>query len=226
MPGRIDAVIFDFDGLVLDTETVVYESWRRVYRAHGHDLPIEAWIAHLGMPSTTFDHHADIEQLADVQLDRDEVRQQRDAYVYATLDAYDALPGVIDWIKACEDMGLKRAVCSGSSHRWVERHLNRLGLLDRFQTIVCGEDTTEHKPEPAPFLETARQLDVEPTRCLVLEDSLNGIRAAKAAGMWAAAVPTEMTARLNFTEADRVIASLAEQSLSHLIASLEAGGVG
>jgi len=214
---KLQALIFDFDGLILETETPVWSSWRAIYQEHGHDVPIEDWIECLGRSSDYSDFHGRLERLTGRTFDRAALKQRRQEMVMQVLADRQPMPGVSDWLDAAAGRGLGLAVASGSSHRWVEGHLERLGLIDRFQTIVCAEDTGRHKPDPAPFMLTAERLGVDPGRCIVLEDSPNGVTAAKAAGMIAVAVPTEMTAPLAFENADWRIDSLAAVSLDDLL---------
>ncbi|MBS3822009.1 MAG: HAD family hydrolase, partial [Phycisphaerae bacterium] len=212
-----EAIIFDFDGLILETETPVWSSWRAIYQEHGHDVPVEDWIACLGRSSEYSDFHGKLERLTGRSLDRGALKQRRTEMVMARLVEQPPQPGVVDWLDAAARRGLMLAVASGSSHRWVEGHLERLGVIGRFHTIVCADDTERHKPDPAPFTLAAEKLSVPPGRCIVLEDSPNGITAAKAAGMTAVAVPTEMTAPLAFDNADWRIDSLADVTLDELL---------
>ncbi len=213
----IEAVIFDFDGLVLETEMPQYNAWRRAFEQHNLELPIEHWIEILGRSSHYADFPGQIAKLTGQPIDRDEITRRVRTESLEEVESLPVLPGVVDRIDEAEQMGLRLAVCSGSSREWVAGHLGRLGLLRRLPTHICSEDTTHHKPEPDPYLKTAEKLDVEPSRCLVFEDSLNGITAAKAAGMLAVAVPTEMTASSDFADADLVVSSLAQLSIAEML---------
>jgi HAD superfamily hydrolase (TIGR01509 family) len=213
----IEAIIFDFDGLVLETEMPVYTAWKEIYAEHGHPLPIEDWIDCLGRSSEYSDFHGRLEKLVGRELDRGSIRVRREAAARAKIDADPLLPGVIDWLDEAAELGLRRAVASGSSHRWVEGHLAQRGLLDRFEHVVCAEDTERHKPHPDPFLKAAELLGVEPASCLVLEDSPNGITAAKAAGMRCIAVPSQITRPLDLSHADQRVESLEELSLREAV---------
>jgi putative hydrolase of the HAD superfamily len=128
--------------------------------------------------------------------------------------------GIVDRLDEARQKGLKVGVASGSPREWVVGHLTRRGLVDHFQMIICCEDTTEHKPRPAPFLAVAGGLKVEPADCLVLEDSPNGIRSAHLAGMKAVAVPNPLTRTMEFPGADLVIESLSQTTLGKLAEKL------
>lgn len=215
--SHVDAIVFDFDGVILDTETHVFESWRQQFTRRGHDVSLETWIECLGRPGNFRDYHAMLEELTGETFDRDKLTAERKDYVARRLDGRGPMAGVVDWLDAAAARGLKLAVASGSSHGWVDGHLDRLGLLDRFDTIVAGEDTTEHKPEPAPFLEAARRVGAAPARCIAIEDSPNGIASASAAGMFALAVPTAMTEGLDFPGASMTAESLVDASLADVL---------
>lgn len=216
----IDALIFDFDGLVLDTEMPLYTSWKAVYVEHGQDLPVERWVDVLGRGSSYFDFHGHLEQLSGRTLDRGATADRVKAEARRKIEAAVVRPGVVERLDEAAAIALPVAMASGSSRGWVTGHLERLGLLDRFNPIVTHEDTQRHKPHPDPFALAAEKLGVAPARCLVFEDSPNGIEAAKAAGMRCAAVPNEITAPLPLDKADLRLGSLAEATLDEIIGRL------
>ena len=131
------------------------------------------------------------------------------------------LPGVVDYLDAADRRGMKLAVASSSSRDWVEGHLTRLGLIQRFEAICTKDDVPRVKPDPALYLLAAERLGVSVQRALVLEDSRNGLLAAKAAGVRCVVVPNAVTSGLNFDEADYWLMSLDEMSLDNLLAILE-----
>lgn len=216
----IEAVIFDFDGLVIETETPLYNAWRRAFQERGVDLDIERWIEVLGRSSVYFDFPGHLEELSGQPVDRDALQKHVRTEALDVIEQQPILPGVTDRLDEIEAMGLFVGLCSGSSREWIAGHLGRLGLLSRFPERVCRDDTVLHKPEPAPYLKTAERLGVEPSRCLVFEDSPNGVNSAKAAGMLAVAVPTEMTRNEDFSAADLVVGSLAELTLAEMLNKL------
>ncbi len=212
-----EALIFDFDGLVIDTEMPQYRAWRTIYAEHGHDLPIDHWVACLGRGPDTYDFYGQLERWTGEPLDRQALRDRKDALAGEAIAAEPIRPGVERYLADAPGLGLKLAVASGSRRFWVEGHLRRLGLREHFGVVVTNEDTERHKPDPDPFLETARRMGVDPARCVVLEDSPNGLLAAKAAGMVGVAVPTAMTAPLDLSAAALRIGSLADLSLAQLL---------
>ena len=132
----------------------------------------------------------------------------------------EALPGVVDWLDEAHDLGLAVAVASSSHLEWVQGHLERLGLIDRFACLSCFDDVMHPKPAPDLYLAACESLGVAPEKAVAVEDSRNGILAAKAAGMAAVAVPHGLTAHLDFSEADLRLSSLAELPLSEALTRL------
>jgi HAD superfamily hydrolase (TIGR01509 family) len=213
-----EALVFDFDGLIVDTETSEFETVREVYVAHGIDLTIEEWSHRLG---THARHWADeLEDAVGPLPDREAMLLQRREVHHARAFAEPALPGVERLIAEAVDRGLKLAVASSSDEWWVSGHLERLGLLDHFACFGCHNDELRAKPAPDVYRHVCETLQVEPSRALALEDSLHGVRAARAAGLRCVAVPGALTRHLDLSEADLVLESLADQSLDGLLARI------
>lgn len=213
----IRAIVFDFDGLILETERPQYEAWRQVYASYHRPLPEQAWLDVMGKPVRIdlFPRRLAAELQRD--LDLDAVIAQYRLVVARRLAEQPTQPGVREIIRGARAMDMPLAVASGSTRRWVDGHLERLGLLEHFQCTVCCEDTDSHKPDPAPYLHACELLGVEPAQSLALEDTALGVTAAKAAGMLAVAVPTGMTADQNFDHADLRLATLADLPLSEIL---------
>jgi HAD superfamily hydrolase (TIGR01509 family) len=217
----IRALIFDFDGLIIDTESTELLAWEEVYLEHECELTPEAWGDCIGRPPGFFDPATHLASLTPVAIDPaqigDAVRQKARAMAYEQ----PLLPGVSRWIADAGDLGLAIGIVSSSSRSWVESHLERLGIRDRFRHLVCREDTLLHKPDPAPYRQMAEALGVEPSEAIVLEDSPNGVAAAMAAGMWCIAVPGPVTRQLEFGPATKMIDSLDSLSVREMIASIK-----
>jgi HAD superfamily hydrolase (TIGR01509 family) len=212
----IRALVFDFDGLILETEVPVLESWRREYEALGMELPVATWLETIGTADHEFDPLTHLEQLTGRKLDHASLTRRRKRYRDALLHAQDTLPGVREWIRDARAAGLKLGVASSSSRAWVAGHLSRLGLGEGWDTICCADDVQNTKPDPALYLLACANLGVAPAEALALEDSMNGVKAAHAAGMRVAAVPATLTARMDFSEADLVLESLAAADLAEV----------
>jgi HAD superfamily hydrolase (TIGR01509 family) len=215
------AVIFDFDGTILDTETPEFEAWQAAYQTHGVVLPADLWRSVIGLGATDgaarFHPGAHLEELLGRPLSDDE-RTARRAHYYAMIDAQSVRPGIETWLADAQRLGIFVAVASSGTRGWVRGNLERLGLLTRFGAVFCGDDVARTKPWPDLYIAAAAALGVRPENAIAIEDSPNGIRAAKAAGCFCIACPNPMTAPLDLYEADRIVASLADLSLESLLA--------
>lgn len=212
-------IVFDFDGLILDTEAPVYDAWQEIYGEHGVTLPFEKWAECIGTVDA-FDPCADLQATLGRALDAASLEERHRVRTDALIAGQAILPGVREYVEAADRMGLALGVASSSSRRWVEGHLARLGLRERFQVIRCADDVPRVKPDPALYLAVLEATGVRPGEALALEDSPNGVLAAKRAGLTCVAVPNPLTARLNLAAADLRLGSLAEVPLPELLARL------
>lgn len=217
---RVEAVIFDFDGLVVDTESPAYAAWLALYAEHGVTLALERWVECVGSSIARFDPVQHLTELTGRTFDREALIADKERRKAEVCNSQPLLPGVLHRLDEIARLGLKVAVASSSGRAWVTGHIARLGLDGRFPVIKTREDVARIKPFPDIYLATAKALAVEPRRCLVFEDSANGVRAAKAAEMRCFAVPNPITRGLDFSEADGVLTSLAATSLAALIAEI------
>jgi len=203
----IKAFVFDFDGLILDTEEPVYRSWLEVYQAHGQELPFDRWIQIVGSSTATFDPKGHLEQRLGRALAQ-EVLDRRIERCTALVRAQPILPGVVELIDSAREAGLHVGVASSSTRQWVNGHLERLGLLERFDCVRCRDDVALVKPAPDLYLAVVECLGVAPSEALAIEDSPNGIAAAKAAGLRCVAVPNVITGGLDLSHADVILPTL------------------
>lgn len=210
MQSPFRALLFDFDGLIVDTEWSIYDAWRRTFRDHGHSLPLETFNQCIGTDFETWSPKTHLEELTGNAIDWHALDDERQASIEKNLDGAPAMPGIEDAVRAAKTAGLSLAVVSSSSHRWVDGWLKKIDLFHQFDTTVCRDDAPRIKPAPDLYLEAAQQLDLPPATCLVIEDSVNGIKAARAAGMPNVAIPNRVTACCDFSLADRVLQSAAE----------------
>jgi len=207
---RFEAVLFDFDGVLVDTEWAIYQAWLATFRASGHELPLEIYTRCIGSDFATWSPKTHLEELTGGAFDWHDLDARRQQLIVADLAGQGAMPGVGELLDFLDAGGVRRAVVSSSSHHWVDGWLGKIGLIDRFDTIVCRGDAPRIKPAPDLYLEGARRLGLDPAGCLVIEDSLNGVHAAKSAGMPAWVVPNRVTECLDFGAADRIFASLVD----------------
>lgn len=208
------AFIFDFDGLICDTETSSYETAREIYAEHGVDLPPERWHDRIG----THGRHwlADLEDAVGPLPAFDALVERRRLAHHERLLAEVARPGVSEFTDAARASGVAMAVASSSSRQWVTDHLDRLGLLDRFAVISTAEGDVPAKPSPQVYELALHRLRVDAVDAVAFEDSPNGVAAAKAAGLRCIAVPNAMTSSLDLSGADLVVSSFLELDVDAL----------
>jgi HAD superfamily hydrolase (TIGR01509 family) len=216
----IRALIFDFDGLILDTEEPIYRSWLEVYEAHGQDLPFELWVKTVGSTTKAFHPQHHLEERLGRPLTQDVIDRRMGRRTELIL-AQHMLPGVLEHIDAARSLGLKLGVASSSNRDWVNGHLGRLGVGDRFDCIRCRDDVANAKPEPDLYIAVLECLDVDATEAIAIEDSPNGVAAAKLAGLFCVAVPNRITAGLDLSEADLLLGSLADVTLAELLSRVD-----
>jgi HAD superfamily hydrolase (TIGR01509 family) len=220
----IRAVVFDFDGLILDTEFPEFRTWQEIYQAHGCELALEVWATGLGTSADAFDPCAHLEAQLGKLLDREVITHQRRQRYHELLGAKVALPGVREYIAEAKRLGLRLGVASSSSREWVVGHLTELGLGSYFDCIKCRDDVPRVKPDPALYRAVVEALALQPHQAIALEDSPNGITAAKRAGLFCVAVPNPLTRQLSLAHADLCISSLADFPLPQLLAHVQRNG--
>jgi HAD superfamily hydrolase (TIGR01509 family) len=219
----IKALIFDFDGLILDTELPDVEVWRTIYAEHGLEYPLENWSQIVGgWGMTSFDPATHLQRLTGTPLDVDAVRRRHRQESDALILRQPVMDGVQDYIKAAGRLSLRLAIASSSERAWVVPHLKRLGLLGHFEKVVCGDDVEQGrtKPHPDVFLRAVSELQIRPEEGLVLEDSPNGVKAARAAGLRVVAVPNPLTRLLPMDGANLVLSSMADMPLEEVLRRL------
>ena len=216
----VHAFLFDFDGLILDTETASRAGWEWLYRQHGHELPPEKWALMVGTVDG-WDIWGNLEELAG-PLDREEWNEKRYAHELSILEAEELRPGIAEYLEAAEKHGLKRAIVSSASRRWIDMHLERLERAYGWDAIVTADHDAERaKPRPTLYLEAIERLGVQANEAVAFEDSPNGASAAKAAGIYVVGIPNAVTKDLGLDDtADLVVESLADLPPDKLLSLL------
>lgn len=215
----LEALIFDFDGMVLDTETPDFTVLAEQYREHGHELLAERWVQGLGTHGG-YHPYAELEQLVGRALDHEALTKAHRARYLALCDEQELRPGVRALIEAARAEGLRLAVASSAHGAWVEGWLQRHGLREHFACVRTRDDVARVKPAPDLFLAAAECLGVAPAACVVLEDSPNGMRAAAAAGMRCVAVPIGLLAAIELPPHTLRLGTLADITPHDLLARL------
>ena len=212
----IKALVFDFDGLILDTETAQINAWESVHRKYGVPFERENFLSVIGGATHTFDPMDAFRQYRELPLEKvekDILERHR-----ALVEREPILPGVIGCLNFARKQRLRIGMASSSPHEWVDNHLKRLGLFGSFEAIFCRGDVPRAKPWPDLYLAVTEALGVSGPETLVLEDSFNGSLAAKRAGLWCVVIPNASTEHHDFPHADLVLDSLADLDPAELIA--------
>ncbi len=214
----LKALIFDFDGLILDTETPEVLVWQSIYKEHGFELPVQEWEKTIGgYGLSNFDPSQHLSHLTSGRLDpvslRSRYRKESDAIIHSN----PILPGVIEMIEQAKETGLQVSIGSSSPHSWVDTHAKRLGIFHYFKYIICQDDVApgRTKPNPDIYLKALEVLKVQNTEAVVFEDSPNGVLAARRADIFAVAVPNPLTKSLGVS-GDLTVSSLADLSVQEL----------
>lgn len=214
----LKALIFDFDGLILDTETPEVLVWQDIYKEYGYELPVEEWEKTVGgYGISNFDPAQNLSLLSQGRLDPVSLRARYRLEADALIHTKPILPGIMEMIGAAKESGLKVAIGSSSPHSWVDTHTQRLEIYHHFDHIICQDDVApgRTKPHPDIYLKALDTLQVDRTEAVVFEDSPNGVLASKRAGVFVVAVPNPLTAKMN-VQGDLTVSSLAELSLLDL----------
>ncbi len=217
---KYKALIFDFDGTVQDTESAEFQAWQEVVRKRGHEITHEIYGSVVGNMATTtaaFDwisSHYGLGLIREVDLPAIiqrslEIRSQQ-----------SPRPGVVEYLKSARKNGLALAIASSSNRSWIDAHLNFIKLTGEFDVISTADDVANIKPDPELFLLTLERLGITSDQAIVFEDSPNGLKAARAAGITTVAVPNDVTRYYNFDGADLIIPSMAEVPLPDLLTKL------
>jgi HAD superfamily hydrolase (TIGR01509 family) len=187
-PRKVRAVVFDMDGLLLDTETLARDCVMAIAAERGHDMPLSLFLQLVGIPNV--EGHQILFAHFGPDFDAEGLFQASWARFAEVVDLEALLKeGVVELLDHLDQLGLPRAIATSSPREAVDHHLGPSGLIPRFDAIVARGDYGRGKPAPDPFLLAAQRLGVAPHDCLALEDSHHGVRAAHAAGMMTVMVP-------------------------------------
>jgi HAD superfamily hydrolase (TIGR01509 family) len=207
----VQAIILDFDGLILDTETPEFRVWTETFHEHGVELPAGYWSSVIGRGA-----EQEIERPAELltrltrgaYVDSPEKHEARRVKIRELIHQEAPRPGIINLLLESKDQGVPLAIASSSPHAWVDRLLKDLGLIGSFDHIVCADDVHRAKPFPDLYQLACALLGCLVDEAVALEDSPNGIAAAKAAGLYVFAVPNSVTCHLDLSMADQILDTL------------------
>lgn len=213
----IQALVFDFDGLILDTESAIITAYAHVHEKHGVPFDRGLFQRSVGHGEYAFDPLHGFPKDADraaLEAERRALNLQADLQL-------TILPGVMDLFDAARAHGLRVALASNSSHAHCEKHLARIGLLDRFDFLACREDAALPKPAPDLYQLVLTHFGLRGFQAIAFEDSHTGSLAAKRANLWCIAAPNPATQHHDFRHVDRVVGSLADCTLPDLLTAFK-----
>lgn len=214
----IKALVFDFDGLILDTETLTYKASSELFEEYGAHLPISIWANLAGTHDGDFDLVDYLSDQTGSKVDRDTFYKKRNTLSNDYIEKAEVLPGIKAIIETADKLGMKIGLATSSGDAWAKTHLERLGLDHYFDAFVEANDVENVKPDPELFLKACEKLGVKPEEAIAFEDSLHGAIAAREAGLYCVVVPNEVTKNLSFSDVEaQLLDSLAETSLEELI---------
>ena len=214
----IRALILDFDGTVIDTETAWYVAFRDAYKEYGVELTLEQYSQCIGTSLHFFNPYEYLVTDLHLPIDLDEFRKSVQACHANLMETEQIRPGIVHFLKSAKDQGLKIGLASSSNSAWVNHFLDRLELRDYFQCIRTADDVMHVKPHPELYLQALKCLEVDGHEAIAIEDSPNGYRAAITAGLHCVVVPNIITQSLNFDPGLHTVASLDEVDFKQLLA--------
>ena len=214
------AIVFDFDGLIVDTEQSIYESYCTLFAELGATLPLSVWQDVIGQGVGNDAAFVHLESSIGREVDREAIRAEARAMRRDVTLTLPPREGAAELIAEAKEAGLALAVASSSTSGWVNGHLDRLGLLPSFDAVCTRDEVGAPKPDPAVYRLALERLDVQPREAFAIEDSPHGVTAAKAAGLRCVAAPNPITARMDLRHADCVLPSMAGVSLAEVVAGL------
>jgi HAD superfamily hydrolase (TIGR01509 family) len=212
----IKGFLFDFDGLIVDTEVPEYTAWCEIYNHFGTDLPLAEWARTIGTQGV-FDPVENLERRIGKQVDREALIETKQKRSMSLIALQPILPGVNDYIDYAKKHDIRIGLASSSSREWVHGNLARVGLVEKFECIFTSTEVPQVKPRPDLYLAALDALQLRPEEAIVFEDSPNGILAAKSAGIRCVAIPNALTRYLDTSRADLILNSLADIDPDQLI---------
>ncbi len=214
---RIDAVVFDFDGVIIDTETARYEVWKRIFQEHNQVLPRDIWVKSIGRTEYFISPYDLLMQLTGKSIDYDTLRNYEKSMEEYYIAQKPLTAGLLERIDEARNAGGRFAIASSASRRYVEKHLKDRGIEKLFDVLVCRDDVNRHKPHPQPYLRALELLDAAIDYSFAVEDAPAGIEAAVSAGLFCIAVAGNMTRDMDQSRAHYIVEFLDEFTFKSLV---------
>lgn len=194
----IKAVVFDFDGTIIDTETAWYVAFRDAYKEHDVELTLELYSQCIGTSLHSFNPYEYLMTELGLQIDKEAFRKSIQERHTKLMEAEKVRPGVMEYLEAAKEAGLRIGLASSSHQAWIDKHLDLLGLRSYFECIRTADHVKKVKPDPELYVQAMECLGAKPSETIAIEDSPNGAAAALAAGMHVVVAPNAITKTLSF----------------------------
>jgi HAD superfamily hydrolase (TIGR01509 family) len=217
----IKGLIFDFDGLILDTELPNLHAWQEIYRKYGYKLPFEKYVLVIGSDESAFNPLNYLVEISGNKINPVDISIEHQEILFQKLAFAELMPGVKEYLETAKKLRLLTAIASSSNDEWVFGHLERLGAKDYFDSVITAGPVLPAKPNPTVYEIALKSLGCRANQAIAFEDSKNGVRAARIAGIFCVAVPNSVTVHMDFFESNLQIPSLLTLSLPDLIAIVE-----
>ncbi|UGB33264.1 HAD family hydrolase [Metabacillus sp. B2-18] len=213
------AVVFDFDGLIIDTELALYEAFRKILQLDTNEFPIADYASYIGTDSEALYDY--ILEKTNGQMTLEEIIEKSSSLHKENLKSPVARDGVEDYLKEAKNVGLKIGLASSSDRNWVTFFLKELNLLEYFDIIQTRDDVENVKPDPSLYQNVINFFGIEPSDAIAFEDSVNGSKAALAAGLKCVIVPNKVTENLPFENIHLRLDSMKDKAFSDVIKVIE-----
>jgi putative hydrolase of the HAD superfamily len=215
----VRAIVFDFDGLLMDTESTSFLSWQYEWSQWGLTLDAADFFANHG-GDVTEDRYATLTAAVGPRFDRTLSHQRRVAYREKLHEELDLADGLREWLDEAATLGLRLAVASSSPLEWLTAHLGRAGVLDTFEVLAGGDEVGQHKPAPDVYQLALGRLSLSGAAAVAVEDTAHGVAAAHAAGMRCIAIPNPFVTLERVRDADLVLSSASQLPLADALRQL------
>lgn len=214
----IKAMIFDFDGTIIDTETPWFNVFRDAYSEHGVELTFELYSQCIGTNNSAFNPYKYLITEHKLPIDPDAFQKMIHERYDVLMESQQIRPGIIDYLEKARAAGLRIGLATSSSREWIDKHMEALGIDHYFEAISTADDVPMVKPDPALYQRTLSLLGVEPSKAVAFEDSPNGARAAVAAGIHCIVIPNTVTSLMAFDMPHQRLGCLSELAFDDLLA--------
>jgi HAD superfamily hydrolase (TIGR01509 family) len=221
--GMIKAVVFDFDGLIFDTETFIFQSMREVFLKHNLNLTLDDWCNKCIKNPDEYDAYTFFQECLGKSISREEIGKLHEREYIKVVNGKSARPGVEEYLIRCRELGIKIGLATNNHRKWIDMHLEKLNLTSYFDYICTREDVERKKPFPDAYLKVLEEFKVKSSNSIAFEDSPDGALAAKRANMYCVVVPNEVTKGLEFSneDIDLFIESMLDTELDKIIENIQ-----